>query len=52
MNDEGLRGLVGWEMVVMKWLVEMRAVVPEGKRCDRSKGCPLKGNDPLIKVSW
>jgi hypothetical protein len=48
MNDEGLRGIVVWEMVVMKWLVEMGAVVSEGKRCDLSKGCPLKGNYPPI----
>jgi hypothetical protein len=31
MNDEGMKGLVVWEMVVMKWLVEMSAVVPGGR---------------------
>jgi hypothetical protein len=45
-------GLVVCEMVVIKWLVEMRSVVLEEHRGDRSNGCPLKENDPPIRNEW
>lgn len=50
-NDEGMGPFV-WELAVMKWLVEMRAMVQKKKMGDQSDGCHLKGNDPPVKVSW